>query len=127
MFDDQRESAADEGATESMDLSCIESHDPTREDRVIGAVMARVRDLEASGAKRSTLAQVAEWWRPVAAIAAAVVIVLAGAMANRTHAARTATTATSREATEREIFEWVATGHVPTNAELVSTFYVRER
>ena len=99
-----------------IDLSALEPPDPSRTDRVVRAAMARI---EARALRASLLLEVATWWRPGLAAAAAAVLFAAGLLVLRSASSPEAAETASVEA---RVIDWAESGHVPTNEELLSAF-----
>ena len=97
-----------------IDLGALDREDRSREDRVIGAAMARI-----GSRPKPLLDDVGGWWRPGLAAAAAVIVIAGGILAAR---GRSSAADPPVAAAEEQLFDWVQSGHVPANEELLATF-----
>ena len=110
---------SDERDHTPIDLSAIDLFpDPTREDRVVALAMARIRASRSAVERRHLLGDVAALWRPAVA-AASVLATVAGIALSRT---RRPQGDASAEHLRSRLVEWVQSGHVPSNGELIATF-----
>ena len=107
-----------------IDLSAIDRFpDPTREDRVVGRAIARIRASRPAVERRHLLGDVAALWRPTLA-AASVIATLAGIAISTT---RSPQGDAPPEQLRSRLLEWATSGHVPSNGELIATFAGVER
>ncbi|HEY5060845.1 MAG TPA: hypothetical protein VII52_04865 [Gemmatimonadaceae bacterium] len=108
----------------AIDLRALDPHrDTLLADRVIGAAMVQIRASARppswAAVPASVLGDVAQWWYPAVA-AAALVAVVAGVAVIR-NPRMTADRAVN-DVVEARLVEWARSGHVPTNADLLSAF-----
>jgi anti-sigma-K factor RskA len=107
-----------------IDLSAISLFpDPTREDRVVGRAMARIRASRPAVERRHLLGDIAALWRPALA-AASVIATVAGIAISTTGVPQGDAPA---EQLRSRLLEWAESGHVPSNGELIATFGGTER
>lgn len=100
-----------------IDLTALGAEDPVQADAVVQAAMARIR----AGApqREPLLADLAGWWRPGLAAAAAVLLFALGAvLARQRSGPETALPAT----VEARVLDWAESAYVPSNGELLAAF-----
>ncbi|HEY9383332.1 MAG TPA: hypothetical protein VIP80_07430 [Gemmatimonadales bacterium] len=102
-----------ERGDEWIDLSALGGTDPLQADAVIAKAMARIGAT--SPERQPLLAEIAAWWRP--GLAAAIVLFALGLLLARPRSA-----AEAIASAETRVLEWAASGHIPSNGELLATF-----
>jgi hypothetical protein len=100
---------------ERIDFTGLGGPEPLQEESVVRAAMLRIR---AAPAREPVLEGLAVWWRP--GLAAAVLLFALGmALARQRPSGEESVTAL----VEARMIDWALGGHVPSNGELLASFW----
>lgn len=100
-----------------IDLTALGRSNPAQADSVVGAAMSRIRARTPE--REPLLADLAGWWRPGLAAAAAIVLCTLGIVLARQRAGSGNAPPASVEA---RVLDWAESGYVPSNGELLTAF-----